>query len=75
MAIEVLIPSIIKIGGGSFTEASSILKRLEVKHPLIITEPIWFARGSQNLFVCNSSGPVFPVESFRKQYRIRPRMQ
>jgi alcohol dehydrogenase class IV len=38
MAIEVLIPSIIKVGGGAFAEASSILKRLEVKHPLIVTD-------------------------------------
>ena len=38
MAIEVLIPSIIKVGGGTFAEASSILKRLEVKHPLIVTD-------------------------------------
>jgi alcohol dehydrogenase class IV len=38
MAIEVLIPSIIKIGGGAFAEAASILKRLEVKRPLIVTD-------------------------------------
>jgi alcohol dehydrogenase class IV len=38
MAIEILIPSIIKVGGGAFAEASSILKRLEVKHPLIVTD-------------------------------------
>jgi alcohol dehydrogenase class IV len=38
MAIEVLIPSIIKVGGGAFAEASSILKRLEVKRPLIVTD-------------------------------------
>jgi alcohol dehydrogenase class IV len=38
MAIEVLVPPIIKVGGGAFAEASSILKRLEVKHPLIVTD-------------------------------------
>jgi alcohol dehydrogenase class IV len=38
MAIEVLIPSIIKVGGGAFAEAASVLKRLEVKHPLIVTD-------------------------------------
>jgi len=38
MAIEVLIPSIIKIGGGAMAEAASILKRLEVRHPLIVTD-------------------------------------
>jgi len=38
MAIEVLVPSIINIGGGAIAEASSILKRLDVKHPLIVTD-------------------------------------
>jgi alcohol dehydrogenase class IV len=38
MAIEVLVPSIIKIGGGAIAEASGILKRLDVKHPLIVTD-------------------------------------
>jgi alcohol dehydrogenase class IV len=38
MAIEVLLPSIINIGGGAIAEASSILKRLDVKHPLIVTD-------------------------------------
>ena len=38
MAIEVLIPPIIKVGGGAFAEASSILNRLEVRHPLIVTD-------------------------------------
>ena len=38
MAIEVLVPSVMKIGGGAIAETSSILKRLEVKHPLIVTD-------------------------------------
>jgi len=38
MAIEVLVPSIIKIGGGAVAEAADILKRLEAKHPLIVTD-------------------------------------
>ena len=38
MAIEVLVPSVMKIGGGAISETSSILKRLEVKHPLIVTD-------------------------------------
>ena len=38
MTIEVLVPSTIKIGGGAICEASSILKRLEVNHPLIVTD-------------------------------------
>lgn len=38
MAIEVLVPSVMNIGGGAISETSSILKRLEVKHPLIVTD-------------------------------------
>jgi alcohol dehydrogenase class IV len=38
MAIEVLLPSVMKIGGGAISETSGILKRLEVKHPLIVTD-------------------------------------
>ena len=38
MAIEVLVPSIINIGGGAIAEAPSILKRLDVKRPLIVTD-------------------------------------
>jgi alcohol dehydrogenase class IV len=38
MAIEVLVPSILKIGAGAFAEAPAILKRLEVKNPLIVTD-------------------------------------
>ncbi len=39
MVIEVLVPPVIKIGGGAISETSSILKRLAVKHPLIVTDP------------------------------------
>src|SRR5580692_8837021 len=38
MAIEVLLPSVMKIGGGAISETSSILKGLEVRHPLIVTD-------------------------------------
>ena len=38
MAIEVLFPSIIKIGGGAIAEAAAILKRLEVSRPMIVTD-------------------------------------
>jgi alcohol dehydrogenase class IV len=38
MTIEVLVPSIMKIGGGAIEEAPGILKRLEVQHPLIVTD-------------------------------------
>jgi alcohol dehydrogenase class IV len=38
MAIEVLLPSIIKIGGGAFAEAAETLKRLGAMRPLIVTD-------------------------------------
>lgn len=38
MAIEVVTPSIIKIGGGEIVEAPEILKRLGVNRPLIVTD-------------------------------------
>jgi alcohol dehydrogenase class IV len=45
MAIEVLVPPIIKIGGGAIDEASGILKRLEVRHPLIVTDAFLMRSG------------------------------
>jgi alcohol dehydrogenase class IV len=45
MAIEILIPSILKIGGGAFAEAPSILKRLECKHPLIVSDAFLVRQG------------------------------
>ncbi len=38
MAIEVLLPAIIKIGGGAFAEAAETLKRRGAKRPLIVTD-------------------------------------
>lgn len=38
MSIEVLLPSIIRIGGGAVSEAPGILKRLEIEHPLLVTD-------------------------------------
>lgn len=38
MAIEILFPSIIKIGGGAFGDAASVLKRLGATNPLIVTD-------------------------------------
>ena len=43
MMTEILIPSIIKIGGGSFQEASATLVRLQCKRPLIVTD-VFLAR-------------------------------
>jgi|ERR1700691_5620746 hypothetical protein len=42
---EILIPSIIKIGGGSFQEASATLVRLQCKRPLIVTDVFLAQRG------------------------------
>ena len=39
MTAEIRIPSILKIGGGSFAEASSLLLRLGCRRPLIVTDP------------------------------------
>ena len=38
MAIEILVPSIIRIGGGAIADAPGILKRLGATHPLIVTD-------------------------------------
>jgi alcohol dehydrogenase class IV len=35
---EILSPSLIRIGGGAFADASSVLKRLNVQNPLIVTD-------------------------------------
>jgi alcohol dehydrogenase class IV len=45
MAIEILVPSMIKVGGGAIAEASSILKHLGVKHPLIVTDTVLVRMG------------------------------
>jgi alcohol dehydrogenase class IV len=39
MAIEIVVPSIIKIGGGAIAETAAILKRLAARRPLIVTDP------------------------------------
>ena len=39
MTAEINIPPILKIGGGSFAEASALLFRLQCKRPLIVTDP------------------------------------
>lgn len=38
MPVEVLLPSILHIGGGAFANAAGVLNRLEVKRPLIVTD-------------------------------------
>src|SRR5215472_17623848 len=38
MAIEVLFPSVLVIGGGAIAEAANILKRLGARRPLIVTD-------------------------------------
>jgi alcohol dehydrogenase class IV len=39
MTAEIHIPPILKIGGGSFAEASTLLLHLQCKRPLIVTDP------------------------------------
>jgi alcohol dehydrogenase class IV len=48
MAIDVIVPSLIKIGGGAFAEVSGILKDLEVRRPLIVTDPFLERTGVAN---------------------------
>ena len=38
MAIEVLVPHLMKIGGGAIREAASVLQQLGIKRPLIVTD-------------------------------------
>jgi alcohol dehydrogenase class IV len=45
LAIDVLVPSMIKIGGGTIAEASSVLKHLGIKRPLIVTDPVLMRMG------------------------------
>src|SRR4051812_36019340 len=45
MAIEILMPSIMKLGGGSFREASGLLARLGCRRPLIVTDPFLVRQG------------------------------
>jgi alcohol dehydrogenase class IV len=45
MAIEVVLPSIIKIGGGALAEAAGILKGLGIRHPLIVTDAFMVRQG------------------------------
>jgi alcohol dehydrogenase class IV len=39
MIAEIQIPSILKVGGGCFAEASHLLLRLQCQRPLIVTDP------------------------------------
>ncbi|HEY6445185.1 MAG TPA: iron-containing alcohol dehydrogenase [Acidobacteriaceae bacterium] len=45
MSAEIRIPSLLKIGGGSFSEAGSLLARLGCKRPLIVTDPFLLKQG------------------------------
>ena len=42
---EIRIPSILKIGGGSFLEVSALLLRLRCKRPLLVTDPFMMKTG------------------------------
>lgn len=43
--MEILIPPIIKIGGGAFNEAASLLARMHSKRPLIVTDAFLARQG------------------------------
>ena len=71
MAIEVLVPYLMKIGGGAISETSSILKRLEVKRPLIVTDAFLVRVGLEESYAGNSKQQELSVTSIRRLYRIR----
>jgi alcohol dehydrogenase class IV len=48
MTADILIPPIIKIGSGSFLEVPSILRRLDVRRPLIVTDAFFVSQGLPN---------------------------
>jgi alcohol dehydrogenase class IV len=45
MTAEIRIPSILKIGGGSFAEVAGLLLRLQCTRPLIVTDPFMMKSG------------------------------
>jgi alcohol dehydrogenase class IV len=45
MRAEIRIPSILKIGGGSFAEVAGLLLRLQCRRPLIVTDPFMMRGG------------------------------
>ena len=45
MIVDIQIPPIIKIGGGSFLEAPAILTRLNCARPLIVTDAFFVSQG------------------------------
>ncbi len=65
MAIEVLFPSVMKIGGGAISEASGILKSLEVKNPLIVTDAFLVRMGTAESLCqqLKKSGIAFSIYS------------
>ena len=45
MSAEIRIPSIVKIGGGSFAEVAGLLLRLQCRRQLIVTDPFLMSSG------------------------------
>src|SRR5882672_9227218 len=45
VSAEILIPSILRIGGGSFADVSTLLLRLQRNSPLIVTDPFMMKNG------------------------------
>lgn len=38
MAIEIVVPPVIRVGGGAMAEAPGVLKELGIRHPLLVTD-------------------------------------
>jgi alcohol dehydrogenase class IV len=49
MPFEILVPSILKIGGGSVAQIDSVLLQLRCTHPLIVTDPFMHRSGLADL--------------------------
>ncbi len=45
MSVEIRIPALLKIGGGSFGEASAVFAQLGCRRPLIVTDPFLHGQG------------------------------
>ena len=74
MAIEVFVPPILAIGGGTVAEAATILKRLGVKHPLLVTDAFLVRLGLAESLRRQLEKANIPCGVFQKQCRIQPPM-
>jgi alcohol dehydrogenase class IV len=66
MQAEVQIPSMLRIGGGSFGEASNLLLRLKCKRPLIVTDPFLMKSGLAERLLAQIRGADLSCEIFHE---------